>query len=171
MMSTGVFTKFPNINFIFSHNAGAFPFLADRMHYQNLDTTIQSTNNNSTIRDLVATANIFFETSQSAPFQWPVSLGIGLPKSHVLHGTDWPFTAQPDRRGVAGVGVDGPRVSGCFSEAEVEVVIARRNTLGLLPRVKAEFLKAFGEAAFSTEGLGEAAPNACRVIPVLSVAD
>jgi hypothetical protein len=112
----------------------------------------------------LAISNIFWDTSQSAPFQWPVTLGLGVPENKILHGTDWPYTVS---RGVAPVGKLSPQASGCFSEAQIEVEIARNNAFSILPRIKAEFLKSFGENAVSTEGLGTQARVSCGVVPLL----
>ena len=68
LLSSGVFTRYPNIKFLFAHSGGAFPYLAGRIGKQHIDETIKKNSRGKNLRQLLQTANIFFDTALSFEF-------------------------------------------------------------------------------------------------------
>ncbi|CAZ84761.1 unnamed protein product [Tuber melanosporum] len=137
----GVFTRYPNLKFIFSHNGGAFPFMAKRL--DDVGPSAKKMNNGKSVFEVIRTSNIFVDTAISAPIQWPVTLDIGFPVERIIYASDYPYTAAVGE--VAYHGKTAPEESGQFTRHELDVKIARENALkGLFPRLAVEYKKAFG---------------------------
>jgi hypothetical protein len=142
---SGLLTRYPNIRFLFSHNGGAFPFLAGRIGKQHVDTTIMRNNNGKTLLQLLQTSNIFFDSAVSAPFQYRLMVeDLGIPRDHIVYATDYPYTFRPDTKLYLD-GYEAPRSSGVFSTEELESGLVRENALRhLFPRLAGEFEKLRG---------------------------
>ncbi|KAH8597625.1 hypothetical protein B0O99DRAFT_670633 [Bisporella sp. PMI_857] len=143
ILTSGTLTKYPNIRFLFAHNGGAFPFLADRCRA--LDQTIMANNDGRNVRDLLEGSNIFFDTALSFPVQWALVKGIGFPSARLIHATDFPYTVGDS--GAASLGAISPEISGEFTEKEINQDIAYKNALmSLFPRLRKEWENTFGDA-------------------------
>lgn len=139
VLSTGLLTRYPNIRFLFSHNGGAFPYLAGRIGKQHIDSAIARNNEGKTLLDLLRTANIFFDTAVSAKFQYRLVEDLGLPKDHIVYATDYPYTNRQDTKTFED-GFDAPRDSGVFTAEELENGVVRENALKhLFPRLAREY--------------------------------
>lgn len=137
---SGILLRFPNIKFLFSHNGGAFPFLADRIGAQHIDEMIAKNNNGLRLRDLLSTTNIYVDTSISSAMQYPLIKDLGIPTSHLLYATDFPYTKRKDSTNSYQMGYNAPRDSGLFDHAAMEDIV-RNNSLKLFPRLAKEFDK------------------------------
>ncbi|CZR68094.1 uncharacterized protein PAC_17993 [Phialocephala subalpina] len=145
ILTSGALTKFPNIRFIFSHNGGAFPFLADRCRA--LDQTIMANNDGRNLHDLLEKSNMFFDTALSFPVQWALVKGLGMPATRFVHATDFPYTAGES--GAAALGAMSTEISGEFTDKEINEDIAYKNAItNFFPRLKEEWEKAFGREVF-----------------------
>lgn len=141
ILISGILTRYPDIKFLFSHNGGAFPFLAGRIGKQHLDATIAQNNNGRSLRDLLRTTNIFFDTAVSEDFQYPLVHDMGLPKDHIIYATDYPYTYRQDTKSYLD-GYNAPKNSQCYTAAELDHGIVRNNALTyLFPRLAAEYVK------------------------------
>lgn len=141
LLVSGVLTRYPHIKFLFAHNGGAFPFLAGRIGQQHVDSTIAENNDGKTLRELLRTANIFFDTAVSADFQYDLVRNIGLPKDHIIYATDYPYTYRQDTKSYLD-GYDAPKNSGVFTTEELDEGVVRENALKyLFPRLAREFDK------------------------------
>ena len=141
IISSGILTRYPNIRFLFSHNGGAFPYLAGRIGKQHIDAVIKRNNKGRTLRQLMKTANIFFDTSVSAEFQYQLVHDLGLPKDHFIYATDYPYTFREDV-GTYLDGYDSPQKSGVFTQEELDSDVVRENALKyLFPRLSKEYAK------------------------------
>ncbi|KEF55479.1 uncharacterized protein A1O9_08229 [Exophiala aquamarina CBS 119918] len=58
-----ILLRFPDIKFLFSHNGGALPFLADRIGAQHIDEMIAKNNDGLRLRDIASTRNLYLDTS------------------------------------------------------------------------------------------------------------
>jgi predicted TIM-barrel fold metal-dependent hydrolase len=123
----------PEIKFLFSHNGGAFPYLADRIGRQHLDNVITKSNDGLTLRQLLSTRNIYLDTSISSPMQYPLIKDLGIPTSHLLYATDYPYTKRFDDVTYL-EGYNAPKDSALFSDSEMEDIV-RNNSLALFPRL------------------------------------
>jgi 6-methylsalicylate decarboxylase len=139
VINSGLLTRLPNLHFLFSHNGGAFPYLADRIGAQHLDNVIVPANKGLTLRDVLATKNIFFDTSISSSFQYTVVKDLGVPTEHLLYATDFPYTKRFDNKTYL-EGYEAPLKSGLFSEGDMEDIV-RNNSLRLFPRLAKEYAK------------------------------
>lgn len=90
VISSGLLLRHPNVNFLFAHNGGAFPYLADRIGAQHIDEIIAKNNNGMRLREILATKNIYFDTSISSSYQYPLLKELGIPAEHLLYATDLP---------------------------------------------------------------------------------
>jgi 6-methylsalicylate decarboxylase len=131
--------RLPDIRFLFSHNGGAFPYLADRLGVQHMDDIIANNNDGLRLRDLVSTKNIYFDTSISSSFQYHVIKDLGIPTEHLIYATDYPYTWRPDNKTYLD-GYDAPKKSGLFTDGDMEDIV-RNNSLKLFPRLAKEYAK------------------------------
>ncbi|KIN03502.1 hypothetical protein OIDMADRAFT_51462 [Oidiodendron maius Zn] len=134
-MSLWVFARHPNIKFLVAHSGGAFPYLARRIGKQHIDETIKKNNEGKSLRQLLQTANIFFDTSISSQFQYSLLPDIDLPKDHLIYATDYPYMYRRD----TGTYLDGyaaPKESGVLTPQELDIDMVRENALRyLFPRL------------------------------------
>jgi 6-methylsalicylate decarboxylase len=138
----GVFTRYPNLKFLFSHNGGAFPFMSKRLN--DAGPSAKKNNNGKDVFEVIRTSKIFVDTAISAPIQWPVTLANGFPVDRIIYASDYPYTAAVGD--IAYHGATAPEESGCFSKHDLEVKIARENALkNLFPRLAVEYKRVFGD--------------------------
>ncbi|MCJ1300686.1 hypothetical protein MMC08_003483 [Hypocenomyce scalaris] len=133
VLNSGLLLRQPHVRFLFSHNGGAFPYLADRIGRQHMDNVITKTNEGLTTRQLLSTKNIFFDTSISSPMQFPVVKDLGIPTEHLLYATDFPYTKRFDDITYL-EGYTAPRDSGLFTDSDMEDIL-RNNSLRVFPRL------------------------------------
>lgn len=138
VIHSGLLIRHPNIKLLFSHNGGAFPFLADRIGAQHIDEMIAKNNHGLRLRQILSTKNIYMDTSISSAMQFPLLKDLGVPTSHLLYATDFPYTARNDSTGCYQVGYDAPKQSGLFDDETMEDIV-RNNALRLFPRLAKEF--------------------------------
>jgi 6-methylsalicylate decarboxylase len=128
------------VKFLFSHNGGAFPFLADRIGRQHMDNVITKSNSGLSLRQLLSTKNIYLDTSISSPMQYPLIKDLGIPTSHLLYATDYPYTKRFDDITYL-EGYNAPKESALFSDSDMEDIL-RNNSLALFPRLAKLFKEA-----------------------------
>jgi predicted TIM-barrel fold metal-dependent hydrolase len=128
-----VLIRQPKVKFLFSHNGGAFPYLADRIGRQHMDNVITKSNEGLTLRQLLSTKNIYLDTSISSPMQYHVIKDLGIPTAHLLYATDYPYTMRFDDTTYL-EGYNAPKNSGLFDDNEMEDIL-RHNSLSLFPRL------------------------------------
>ncbi|KAJ5626399.1 2-amino-3-carboxymuconate-6-semialdehyde decarboxylase [Penicillium lagena] len=133
IIHSSVLVRQPDIRFLFSHNGGAFPYLADRIGRQHLDNVVTKKNEGLTMRDILATKNIYFDTSISSPMQYPIIKDLGIPSKRLLYATDYPYTKRDDNITYLD-GYNAPKDSGLYNDAEMEGIL-RENSLELFPRL------------------------------------
>ena len=139
VIHSGVLHRHPNVHFLFSHNGGAFPFVADRIGTQHHDDVIMKVNGGKDLREVLKKSNIYFDTAISRPYQYSVVKELGLPTEHLIYATDFPYTKRHDSAAYLD-GYDGPKKSGLFNDAEMQD-ICRNNALKLFPRLQKEFAR------------------------------
>lgn len=140
LLASGFLLRYPNIKFLFAHNGGAFPFIADRIGAYHIDTMIMQNNNGMRLRELFASQNIYLDTALSSAFQFHVLKDLGIPKERLLYATDWPYTERLDDTGSDKAGYDETKRSGLFDDDDMEDIV-RNNSLKLFPRLQKEFEK------------------------------
>lgn len=138
VISSGILVRYPNLKFLFSHNGGAFPFLADRIGAQHIDEIIAKNNQGLALRKILSTKNIYLDTSISSAMQYPLIRDLGIPTEHLLYATDFPYTRRSDSTGCYQDGYDAPKKSGIFSERDMEGIL-RNNSLKVFPRLEKEY--------------------------------
>lgn len=141
VIHSGLLQRVPNVRFLFSHNGGAFPYLADRIGRQHLDNVVTKANNGLGTRELLSTKNIYLDTSISSPMQYPVIKDLGIPVEHLLYATDYPYTMRFDDKTYL-EGYEAPKKSGLFTDADMEKII-RLNSLAVFPRLAKLFAEHF----------------------------
>lgn len=150
MIDEGVFTKYPNIKWIFSHNGGSFPFLyqriirtltgskligaggVDSMNKQ-VDR-IAATNSGRTLQRVFGGGNVFIECSQGTKSQQTCLQAMGMKPENLLTGSDWPFTGKVDVRATVDE-MRGPEDSELYNSEEVAGIRAG-NALKIMPRLR-----------------------------------
>jgi predicted TIM-barrel fold metal-dependent hydrolase len=94
LLTTGTFSRFPNVQFIFSHG-GAMPILANRMA-RNFPKDLAAQVPNGVLYEL---KRQFYDTaSASNPTSLSALLSV-VPSSQVVFGSDFPFLPQGKLRG------------------------------------------------------------------------
>lgn len=139
VINSGILLRTPNVRFLFSHNGGAFPFLADRIGAQHLDNVITKTNSGKTLREVLSTANIYLDTSISSPMQYPLIKDLNVPVEHLLYATDYPYTMRFDNDTYL-AGYDAPKKSGVFSDDDMEKIL-HKNARQVFPRLAKLYAK------------------------------
>ncbi|KAF5243851.1 hypothetical protein FANTH_7980 [Fusarium anthophilum] len=155
MVDTGVFARYPNVKWIFSHNGGSFPFL-----YQRVIRTLSGSkligvggpnamakqinritmnNNGKTLEEVFSTGNIYIECSQGTADQQVVLRAMGVKPQNILMGSDWPFTGKVNVDATLAE-MNGPENSGLYTKEEVDGIRAG-NALSLLPRLAASWVE------------------------------
>jgi predicted TIM-barrel fold metal-dependent hydrolase len=137
VINSGLLERCTQIRFLFSHNGGAFPFLADRIGAAHLNDLIAKANNGMDLRQVLSTRNIYLDTSISSSMQYPVLKDLGIPTEHLLYATDYPYTKRTDNFTYL-AGYEAPKKSGVFDDTEMEDILYR-NSLKVFPRIAKEF--------------------------------
>lgn len=154
LIDQGVFTRYPDIQWIFSHNGGSFPYLFQRV-IRTLSGSkligvggpgakqvnrISEANNGKTLQEVFASGNVNIEVSQGTADQQTLLRSMGLAAENILTGSDWPFTGKVEvedtRREMR-----GPELSGIYDAREIAGIRAG-NALRLMPRLRDEWVKA-----------------------------
>jgi len=92
MLTNGTFSRFPNVQFIFSHGGGAMPMLANRMA-RTFPKDLAAQAPNGVLYEL---KRQYYDTaSASNPTSLTALLSI-IPSSQVLFGSDFPFLSAGD---------------------------------------------------------------------------
>lgn len=99
---------------------------------------IAKNNDGLRLREILATRNIYMDTSISSAMQYPLLKDLGIPTSHLLYATDFPYTARKDSTSCNQVGYDAPKQSGLFDDDAMEDIV-RRNSLKIFSRLAQEF--------------------------------
>ena len=139
VINSGLLERCTNIKFLFSHNGGAFPFLADRIGGAHLNDLLMKANNGMDLRRVLSTRNIYVDTSISSSMQYPVLKDLGIPTEHLLYATDYPYTKRTNNSTYL-VGYDAPKNSGLFDDEDMENILYK-NSLKVFPRIAEEFAK------------------------------
>ncbi len=127
LLISGAAAKNPNIRWIFAHGGGATPMLAARM----LETLSHRPNMNEVMPNGVAAAlsAFYYDTGNHAGSSGSLAaLRAMTPLSHILFGTDYPFSKVSDN-------IEDLNLAG-LPDNEREA-IDRTNAITLLPRLGA----------------------------------
>lgn len=150
MVDQGIFTKYPNIKWIFSHNGGSFPFLYQRVirtmtgskligaggvnsMNKQMDR-IAAENNGKALQQVFGGGNVFIECSQGTKSQQICLQAMGMRPENLLTGSDWPFTGKVDVRATVAE-MRGPEDSELYNIEEVAGIRAG-NALRIMPRLR-----------------------------------
>jgi len=117
LLSGGVFTRCPDVRFIFSHAGGSFPYLETRVARLNAPLR----------ESLPALQRQFFDTALSAYQQVFSTLTQFVPPSQILFGSDFPFA------GVDTINTTANELSNLQLPAGALAAIGRDNALRLFP--------------------------------------
>jgi predicted TIM-barrel fold metal-dependent hydrolase len=111
LLSSGTFTRCPDIKFIFSHAGGTVPFLADRMaRIFAIDRRLAARTPGGILPIL---KRQYYDTASTAnPMSFGALINMVTP-ANVLLGTDYPFVAEAGVKGT----IDGLRQVGLDSDA------------------------------------------------------
>ncbi|MGE4340828.1 MAG: amidohydrolase family protein [Pigmentiphaga sp.] len=124
LLYSGVFSRYPNVRFIFSHAGGATPFLAHRL---------RRLENQEEFLDRVPGGAMpwlqrqFYDTALSANPPALAALQAFVPSSQILYGSDFPFAVGMMPKTIAGL--DAHPMPPPDRQA-----IAHENALSLFPR-------------------------------------
>lgn len=117
LWSGGIFTRYPDVRFIFCHAGGSFPYLETRVARLN-----------ASLRDsLPALKRQFFDTALSTYQQVFSTLTQFVPSSQILFGTDFPFGAADT------ISTTADELSNLQLPDGALSAIGRENALRLLP--------------------------------------
>jgi predicted TIM-barrel fold metal-dependent hydrolase len=122
-IDSGSATRFPNINWIFSHAGGTMPYLIERYIGREAAQNLNKVEPNSKLYHL---KRFYYDTAQSVNVIQMQALKTLVSAAHICFGTDFPYTTMVDH-------VDALRNMKVFSDAELRQ-IDRENLAKLLPR-------------------------------------
>jgi predicted TIM-barrel fold metal-dependent hydrolase len=124
LIFNGIASRYPDIRFIFSHGGGTMPYLMTRFDALALRPDIAKRLPNGLLYEV---QKLYYDTaSLYGPYPWPTLLKLA-PVSHVLFGTDFPFSsAGTVAKGLSEVGLKATDLR----------AIERENALELFPRLK-----------------------------------
>jgi 6-methylsalicylate decarboxylase len=125
LMFQGGATKFPDIQWIFSHSGGVTPFLLSRYQREEVEKDFKAALPRGVLHEL---RKFHYDTAQGHHEGALKALLAIIPPSQVLYGTDYPFWD--------GRKVTGDLVKGGLSAADL-MGIDRHNALRLFPRLRA----------------------------------
>jgi predicted TIM-barrel fold metal-dependent hydrolase len=95
LLTTGTFSRFPNVQFIFSHGGGAMPMLANRIA-RNFPKDLSAQVPNGVLYEL---KRQYYDTaSASNPTSLNALLSV-VPASQVVFGSDFPFLSAGEAAG------------------------------------------------------------------------
>lgn len=126
MLVNGVFSKYPNIRFIFTHSGGTLPALSGRLQGMFPPAVAGDRAPKGVYAEI---GKLYFDISNGT---YPAALDAltdVVPISQVLFGSDYPFVKVATT-------VDGLAKYSKFSKGDVEA-INRGNAMRLFPRIKA----------------------------------
>jgi predicted TIM-barrel fold metal-dependent hydrolase len=94
---TGVFERFPDIRFIFTHVGGTAPYLGARFEYTRARVTAKFPGlEKSTPKGIYPYLNkLYFDTASSYGPGTLACVGHVPGYKHILYGTDWPYAPDP----------------------------------------------------------------------------
>jgi predicted TIM-barrel fold metal-dependent hydrolase len=120
----GAASRYPDIRFIFSHGGGTMPYLMTRFAALATRSDIAKRLPNGFLYEI---QKLYFDTANFFNlYPWPTLLKL-MPVSHILFGTDFPFSSASEvAKGLREVGL---------SPADLQS-IERENALQLFPRLK-----------------------------------
>jgi predicted TIM-barrel fold metal-dependent hydrolase len=120
----GTAARYPEIRFIFSHGGGTMPYLMTRFAALATRPDIANRLPNGFLYEV---QKLYFDTANFFnPYPWSTLLKL-MPVSHILFGTDFPFSSASEvAKGLRDVGL---------SPADLQS-IERENALKLFPRLK-----------------------------------
>ena len=96
MIYQRVFSRFPNINFIFAHSGGALPVLAGRLTLLGTETWIQNPNNVTTQEIRKQLQSLWFDTAATAETGMePAAKVAGIHK--IVYGADCGVPCSTER--------------------------------------------------------------------------
>jgi predicted TIM-barrel fold metal-dependent hydrolase len=122
-IESGSATRFPAVNWIFSHAGGTMPYLIERFIGRGPAQTLDKAEPNSKLYHL---KRFYYDTAQSVNVIQLQALKTLVSASHICFGTDYPYTTMVDH-------VDGIRNTKLFTDTELRQ-IDRENVARLLPR-------------------------------------
>ena len=107
----GAAKRFPNVRIIWSHAGGSMPYLIGRF-LRKASSPEWAAMLPGTVAETVA--RYYYDTAQSANIEAMTALSKLVPASHILFGTDFPYSVAA--RDVAGLGSSG------FTESQLRAV-------------------------------------------------
>lgn len=125
MLVNGVFSKYPNIRFIFTHSGGTLPALSGRLQGMFPPALAGDRAPNGVYAEI---SKLYFDISNGT---YPAALDAltdVVPVSQVLFGSDYPFVKVATT-------IDGLGKYSKFSKGDIEA-INRGNAMRLFPRIK-----------------------------------
>jgi predicted TIM-barrel fold metal-dependent hydrolase len=125
MLVNGVFSKYPDLHFIFTHSGGTLPALSGRLERMFPPSVAGDRAPNGVAAEI---RKLYFDLSSGAYPAALDALADVIPASQMLFGSDYPFVK------VAAT-IDGLKQYTKFSKSDVEA-INRGNALRLFPRLK-----------------------------------
>jgi 6-methylsalicylate decarboxylase len=126
LLFSGTATRFPDIQFIFSHAGGTAPFLVQRFTF--LANLRQDLKERLPQGPIHALQTFYYDTANAFTVYPLASLMKLVPSSQVVFGTDFPFlTARETAMGL--------RETGMFSAADL-AAIERGNAARIMPRFR-----------------------------------
>ena len=126
MLFHGVFTRYPSIRFIFTHDGAALPMLADRITRN--ASVVRTSGFASQDAALAVLKQLHYDITTSTSRPAITALRAFVPVTQMLFGSDFPFLKPDDT-------VPGIERAG-FNAAEL-AAINRGNAEKLLPRLRA----------------------------------
>lgn len=133
MMTTGVRNRYPNIRFQLAHAGGTLPYLSKRIGVIT-ETPLGAAGipKVSLLGAKELIGSYYYDTALNASEAAMRSVLSVSDRSHIVFGSDWPFSALT----FTGSGDPAPGLNSVFS-AEQRVEIERNNPLAQLPRLRA----------------------------------
>jgi predicted TIM-barrel fold metal-dependent hydrolase len=126
MLFRGVFTRYPDIRFIFTHDGAALPMLADRITRN--ASVVKSSGFTTQAEAMAVVKHLHYDITTSTSRPALTALRAFVPVSQMLFGTDFPFLKPGDT-------VPGLEKFG-FSAGELRA-IDRGNAEKLFPQLRA----------------------------------
>ncbi len=124
LLFDGTASRYPDIRFIFSHGGGTMPYLMTRFTALAARPDIAQRLPNGLLYEV---QKLYFDTANFFnPYPWPSLLKL-MPVSHILFGTDFPFSSASEvAKGLRDAGLTASDLR----------AIERENALALFPRIE-----------------------------------
>ena len=135
LMATGVMNRYPRIRFQLAHAGGTVPFLSHRLGVVSQSAVGQALPKMaraSLLDTKKLISRFYYDTALSASKAAMSAVGAVADRSHIVFGSDWPFSALT----FSGGGDPAPGLSEVFTAAQRREV-ERLNPLTQLPRLAA----------------------------------